>query len=144
MVTKFTIKRAGYAGWWAWRHGTSPPLSLAHGTMAGAMASRQGRVKRIDVGAKEAPRWIPEFSEDEEDDDHSEQEFISSEQSDLGLHIDGRIMVNDENHSLKYPPSFTPSVEKNGSKSKDDQVHNINNNQLNGDNESVHQVEREE
>ncbi|GJT82688.1 hypothetical protein Tco_1057030 [Tanacetum coccineum] len=32
--------------------------------------------------------WIPEFSEDEEDDDHI-KEFISSEQSDLGLHIDG-------------------------------------------------------
>ncbi|GKF09411.1 hypothetical protein Tco_0043635, partial [Tanacetum coccineum] len=29
--------------------------------------------------------------------------------------------VNDENPSLKYPPGFTPSVEKNGSKSKDDQ-----------------------
>ncbi|GJR42103.1 RNA-directed DNA polymerase, eukaryota [Tanacetum coccineum] len=130
---------------------------------------------------------IPEFSEDEEDDDHSEQEFISSEQSDLGLHIDGEdngasevpetifensdgmkerqsedpfglysILnknkvksdvireVNDENPSLKYPPGFTPSVEKNGSKSKDDQVQNISDNQLNGDNESVHQVERED
>ncbi|GKF61464.1 hypothetical protein Tco_0181518, partial [Tanacetum coccineum] len=41
------------------------------------------------IRAKEAIGWIPEFSEDEEDDDHSEQEFISSEQSDLGLHIDG-------------------------------------------------------
>ncbi|GKA81676.1 hypothetical protein Tco_0788368 [Tanacetum coccineum] len=41
------------------------------------------------IRAKEATGWIPEFSEDEEDDDHSEQEFISSEQSDLGLHIDG-------------------------------------------------------
>ncbi|GKA45035.1 flowering locus K homology domain-like protein isoform X1, partial [Tanacetum coccineum] len=30
--------------------------------------------------------------------------------------------VNDENPSLKYPPGFTPSVEKNGSKSKDDQI----------------------
>ncbi|GJZ37967.1 nucleotide-binding alpha-beta plait domain-containing protein [Tanacetum coccineum] len=130
---------------------------------------------------------IPEFSEDEEDDDHSEQEFISSEQSDLGLHIDGEdngasevpetifensdgmkerqsedpfglysILnknkvksdvireVNDENPSLKYPPGFTPSVEKNGSKSKDDQVQNISDNQLNGDNEYVHQVERED
>ncbi|GKC97871.1 RNA-directed DNA polymerase, eukaryota, partial [Tanacetum coccineum] len=35
-------------------------------------------------------------------------------------------------------------VEKNGSKSKDDQVQNISDNQLNGDNESVHQVERED
>ncbi|GJY51614.1 hypothetical protein Tco_0442461 [Tanacetum coccineum] len=52
--------------------------------------------------------------------------------------------VNDENPSLKYPPGFTPSVEKNGSKSKDDQVQNISDNQLNGDNESVHQVERED
>ncbi|GJW28406.1 nucleotide-binding alpha-beta plait domain-containing protein [Tanacetum coccineum] len=139
------------------------------------------------IRAKEATGWIPEFSEDEEDDDHSEQEFISSEQSDLGLHIDGEdngasevpetifensdgmkerqsedpfglysILnknkvksdvireVNDENPSLKYPPGFTPSVEKNGSKSKDDQVQNISDNQLNGDNESVHQVERED
>ncbi|GKA67213.1 RNA-directed DNA polymerase, eukaryota [Tanacetum coccineum] len=48
------------------------------------------------------------------------------------------------NPSLKYPPGFTPSVEKNGSKSKDDQVQNISDNQLNGDNESVHQVERED
>ncbi|GJS78592.1 oxysterol-binding protein [Tanacetum coccineum] len=38
--------------------------------------------------------------------------------------------VNDENPSLKYPPGFTPSVEKNGSKSKDDQVQNISDNQL--------------
>ncbi|GKE52638.1 hypothetical protein Tco_1487794, partial [Tanacetum coccineum] len=52
--------------------------------------------------------------------------------------------VNDENPSLKYPPGFTLSVEKNGSKSKDDQVQNISDNQLNGDNESVHQVERED
>ncbi|GJU30080.1 hypothetical protein Tco_1173669 [Tanacetum coccineum] len=43
--------------------------------------------------------------------------------------------VNDENPSLKYPPGFTPSVEKNGSKSKDDQVQNISDNQLNGDND---------
>ncbi|GJY75420.1 RNA-directed DNA polymerase, eukaryota, reverse transcriptase zinc-binding domain protein [Tanacetum coccineum] len=70
-----------------------------------------------------------------EDDDHYEQEFISSEQSDLGLHIDG-----EDNVLL----SFTPSMEKNGSKSKDDQVQNISDNQLNGDNESVHQVERED
>ncbi|GKE43743.1 nucleotide-binding alpha-beta plait domain-containing protein [Tanacetum coccineum] len=47
----------------------------------------EGRIAWI--RAKEATGWIPEFSEDEEDDDHSEQEFISSEQSDLGLHIDG-------------------------------------------------------
>ncbi|GJV39876.1 RNA-directed DNA polymerase, eukaryota, reverse transcriptase zinc-binding domain protein [Tanacetum coccineum] len=66
-----------------------------------------------------------------EDDDHYEQEFISSEQSDLGLHIDG-----EDNVLL--------SMEKNGSKSKDDQVQNISDNQLNGDNESVHQVERED
>ncbi|GJX33250.1 RNA-directed DNA polymerase, eukaryota, reverse transcriptase zinc-binding domain protein [Tanacetum coccineum] len=46
------------------------------------------RVKAL-IRAKEATGWIPEFSEDDEDDDHSEQEFISSEQSDLGLHIDG-------------------------------------------------------
>ncbi|GKA54097.1 hypothetical protein Tco_0753046 [Tanacetum coccineum] len=76
------------------------------------------------IRAKEATGWIPEFSEDEEDDDHSEQEFISSEQSDLGLHIDR---------------------EGNGaSELKDDQVQNISDNQLNGDNESVHQVERED
>ncbi|GJR41320.1 nucleotide-binding alpha-beta plait domain-containing protein [Tanacetum coccineum] len=136
------------------------------------------------IRAKEATGWIPEFSEDEEDDDHSKQEFISSEQSDLGLHIDredngayevpetifensngmkerqskdpfglysilnkNKVKsdviweVNDENPSLKYPPGFTPSVEKNGSKSKDDQVQNISDNQLNGDNESVHQVQ---
>ncbi|GJW80207.1 hypothetical protein Tco_0872664 [Tanacetum coccineum] len=90
------------------------------------------------IRAKEATGWIPEFSEDEEDDDHSEQEFISSEQSDLGLHIDGEGNGASENPSLKYPPGFTPSVEKNGSKSKDDQVQNISDNQLNGDNESVH------
>ncbi|GJZ49007.1 hypothetical protein Tco_0603197 [Tanacetum coccineum] len=118
--------------------------------------------------------WIPEVLEDEEDDDHSEQEFISSEQSDLGLHIDGedngasevpetifensdgmkerqsedpfgytQILnknkvksdviweFNDENPSLKYPPGFTPSVEKNVSErdlEKIDQVQNISDN----------------
>ncbi|GKE56599.1 hypothetical protein Tco_1495784 [Tanacetum coccineum] len=35
-------------------------------------------------------------------------------------------------------------MEKNGSKSKDDQVNNISDNQLNGDNESVHQVKHED
>ncbi|GKD96340.1 hypothetical protein Tco_1380237, partial [Tanacetum coccineum] len=108
------------------------------------------------IRAKEATDWIPEFSEDEEDDDHSKQEFISREQSDLGLHIDGEgngasevpetFFENSDGmkESLKYPPGFTPSVEKNGSKSKDDQVQNISDNQLNGDNEFVHQVERED
>ncbi|GKA82068.1 nucleotide-binding alpha-beta plait domain-containing protein [Tanacetum coccineum] len=87
------------------------------------------------IRAKEL-RWIPEFSEDEEDDDHSEQEFISSEQLDLGLHIDGEDNgasevpetifensdgMNGANPSLKYPPGFTPSVEKNGSMSWVDQ-----------------------
>ncbi|GJR03717.1 RNA-directed DNA polymerase, eukaryota, reverse transcriptase zinc-binding domain protein [Tanacetum coccineum] len=146
--------------------------------------------KRICIHTKICSNICENFKivfKDEEDDDHSEQEFISSEQSDLGLHIDGEdngasevpetifensdgmkerqsedpfglysILnkkkvksdvireVNDENPSLKYPPGFTPSVEKNGSKSKDDQVQNISDNQLNGDNESVHQVERED
>ncbi|GJV25404.1 RNA-directed DNA polymerase, eukaryota, reverse transcriptase zinc-binding domain protein [Tanacetum coccineum] len=46
-------------------------------------------------------------------------------------------------NSAQISSGFTPSVEKNGSKSKDDQVQNISDNQLNGDNEFVHQVERE-
>ncbi|GKB79034.1 RNA-directed DNA polymerase, eukaryota, reverse transcriptase zinc-binding domain protein [Tanacetum coccineum] len=69
-------------------------------------------------------------------------------QSDLGLHIDGEDNGASETFIdyfyLKYPPGFIPSVEKNGSKSKDDQVQNISDNQLNGDNESVHQVERKD
>ncbi|GJT02284.1 hypothetical protein Tco_0823453 [Tanacetum coccineum] len=78
-------------------------------------------------------RMDTEFFEDEEDDDLSER----------GIH-QAVTEVNDENPSLKYPLGFTPSVEKNGSKSKDDQVQNISDNQLNGDNESVHQVEHED
>ncbi|GKA99182.1 RNA-directed DNA polymerase, eukaryota, reverse transcriptase zinc-binding domain protein [Tanacetum coccineum] len=118
------------------------------------------------IRAKEATGWIPEFSEDEEDDDHSEQEFISSEQSDLGLHIDGEDngasevpeTIFENSNGMKERQSEDPfglysilnknkvksCVEKNGSKSKDDQVQNISDNQLNGDNESVHQVERED
>ncbi|GKF65046.1 hypothetical protein Tco_0188494, partial [Tanacetum coccineum] len=53
------------------------------------------------IRAKEAIGWIPEFSEDEDDDDHSEQEFISSEQSDLGLHIDG-----EDNGASKVPETI--------------------------------------
>ncbi|GJV19513.1 hypothetical protein Tco_1368533 [Tanacetum coccineum] len=51
--------------------------------------------------------WIPEFSEDEEDDDHI-KEFISSEQSDLGLHIDGEdngaSEVKDDIQASNIPP----------------------------------------
>ncbi|GKB29034.1 RNA-directed DNA polymerase, eukaryota, reverse transcriptase zinc-binding domain protein [Tanacetum coccineum] len=168
------------------KHGGSKNTFMILAKRRLLLMSRTLLLKRIE-GILYATGWIPEFSEDEEDDDHSEQEFISSEQSDLGLHNDGEdngasevpetifensdgmkerqsedpfglysILnknkvksdvireVNDENPSLKYPPGFTPSVEKNGSKSKDDQVQNISDNQLNGDNESVHQVERED
>ncbi|GKD90844.1 nucleotide-binding alpha-beta plait domain-containing protein, partial [Tanacetum coccineum] len=58
------------------------------------------------IRAKEATGWIPEFSEDEEDDDHSEQEFISSEQLNLGLHIDG-----DDNGVLRCLKQFLENFE---------------------------------
>ncbi|GJR02879.1 nucleotide-binding alpha-beta plait domain-containing protein [Tanacetum coccineum] len=168
----------------AWVDVEGIPFKFWSGKTFKKIATKWGELLDVDDHDEMTTGWIPEFSEDEEDDDHSEQEFISSEQSDLGLHIDGEdngasevpetifensdgmkerqsedpfglysILnknkvksdvireVNDENPSLKYPPSFTPSVEKNGSKSKDDQVQNISDNQLNGDNESVHQDE---
>ncbi|GJY64977.1 nucleotide-binding alpha-beta plait domain-containing protein [Tanacetum coccineum] len=94
-------------------------------------------------------RLNTEFSEDEENSDgmkerQSEDPFgLYSILNKNKVKSDVIREVNDENPSLKYPPGFTPSVER-MVQVKDDQIQNISDNQLNGDNESVHQVERED
>ncbi|GKG05674.1 hypothetical protein Tco_0325760, partial [Tanacetum coccineum] len=97
-----------------------------------------------DNGASEVPETIFENSDDMKERQSKDPFGLYSILNKNKVKSDVIREVNDENPSLKYPPSFTPSVEKNGSKSKDDQVQNISHNQLNGDNESVHQVERED
>ncbi|GJW31588.1 RNA-directed DNA polymerase, eukaryota [Tanacetum coccineum] len=74
----------------AWVDVEGIPFKFWSGKTFKKIATKWGELLDVDDHDEmKATGWIPEFSEDEEDDDHSEQEFISSEQSDLGLHIDG-------------------------------------------------------
>ncbi|PWA79896.1 hypothetical protein CTI12_AA201920 [Artemisia annua] len=74
------------------------------------------------IRAKEATGWLPEFYDDEEDDDQSEQDNISSKQSDHGLNFDGE--------------------DSGASESEDVVDQNVYVNQVNDDNESLHQAEK--
>ncbi|GKE19572.1 nucleotide-binding alpha-beta plait domain-containing protein [Tanacetum coccineum] len=88
------------------------------------------------VRAKEVLGWIPEFLEDEEDDDQSEQgnndgEPTKERQSEDPFEIypllnkdktDVPRKVNDDEQSFKYPPGFTPDAESNETDINGDQV----------------------
>ncbi|GJY91403.1 nucleotide-binding alpha-beta plait domain-containing protein [Tanacetum coccineum] len=72
----------------AWVDVEGIPFKFWSGKTFKKIATKWGELLDVDDHdemTKEATSWIPEFSEDEKDDDHSEQEFLSSEQSDLGL-----------------------------------------------------------
>ncbi|GJW64554.1 hypothetical protein Tco_0116438 [Tanacetum coccineum] len=77
---------------------------------------------RVDNGASEVPATILETSDGINRGSTEDPFGLNSNSKKQQSKSDVIREVNDENPSLKYPPSFTPSVEKNGSKSKDDQV----------------------
>nr|GEW11130.1 RNA-directed DNA polymerase, eukaryota [Tanacetum cinerariifolium] len=85
------------------------------------------------IRAKEVPGWVPDFLDDSDDEDQSDNDFKHEKQSEDPFGIYSLLNKKDKpeneryyDHSLNYPPGFTPNDDTNEFCMNEENVRSVN------------------